>query len=341
MIFIGPTNWVLGALLILGAYLTYSAAKIVYNSILPDIAGPDERDKVSSVGWAIGYMGGGVLLAINFVWSLFIDDKGLLARLSLSSAGVWWMLFAIIAVIKLRHLPKAAESLTPVTGSVLTAGFRELRATFRAARAYPLTLWFLIAYLVYYDGISTVTSMAAVYADKELKLEETFLLTTILVVQFVAFGGALLLGRLSELWGAKRTIMGGLVIWIAVVVVAYFVQEGAKWQFFALAMVLAVVLGGTQALSRSAFSGMIPKGKEAEYFSLYEVSSSGTSFLGPVLFGLTLQFSGSYRYAILAMILFFVVGLALLSRINVRQAIVDAGNTPPASLKESSRKVAV
>jgi UMF1 family MFS transporter len=341
MIFIGETSWVLGALLILGAYLTYSAAKIVYNSILPDIAGPDERDKVSSVGWAIGYMGGGVLLAINFVWSFFIDDKALLARFSLSSAGVWWMLFAIIAVVKLRHLPKPAESLTPVTGSVFTAGFRELRKTLRQARAYPLTLTFLIAYLIYYDGISTVTSMAAVYADKELHLEETFLLTTILVVQFVAFGGALLLGRLAERWGAKRTIMGGLVVWIAVVVVAYFVQEHAQWQFFSLAIVLALVLGGTQALSRSAFSGMIPRGKEAEYFSLYEVSSSGTSFLGPVLFGLTLQFTDSYRYAILAMILFFVVGLALLSRINVRKAIVDAGNTPPASMKESSRKVAV
>jgi UMF1 family MFS transporter len=322
--------------LILGAYLTYSAAKIVYNSILPDLAGPNERDRVSSIGWAIGYMGGGVLLAINFVWSFFLDDKALLARLSLSSAGVWWMLFAIIAVVKLRHLPKPQEALTPVKGSVLTAGFRELRSTLRQARAYPLTLAFLIAYLIYYDGISTVTSMAAVYADKELKLEETDLLTTILVVQFVAFGGALLLGRLAERRGAKRTIMGGLVVWIGVVVLAYFVQAGQWGQFFALAMVLAIVLGGTQALSRSAFSGMIPKGKEAEYFSLYEVSSSGTSFLGPVLFGLTLQFTDSYRSAILAMIVFFVVGLAILSRIDIRKAILAAGNTPPASLRDRS-----
>ena len=156
------------------------------------------------------------------------------------------------------------------------------------------------------------------------------------MVQFVAFGGALLLGKLADRWGAKRTIMAGLVVWIAVVVAAYFVQAGAGGQFFALAIVLAVVLGGTQALSRSAFSGMIPRGKEAEYFSLYEVSSSGTSFLGPVLFGLTLQFSGSYRSAILAMIVFFVVGMVILSRINVHKAIVAAGNTPPASLSRDA-----
>lgn len=331
MFFVGRTDWQLGAALFLVAFLAYSCAKVVANSMLPDLASADDRDRVSSVGWAISYIGGGLLLAGNFVLSFVLTDTGLLARISLCSAGVWWGFFALVPLWTLRDAPRAAAP--PVrTGSVLTAGFRELGDTLRNLRAFPLTLLFLLAYLVYYDGISTVTTLAADYGQKELRLGESTLLSAILMVQFVAFGGALLLGRLAGRFGAKRVVAGSLVVWIGTVVWAFFLTAGSALQFYALAFVLSIVLGGSQALSRSLFSSMIPRGKEAEYFSLYEISSSGTSALGPLLFGLALQNTGSYRVAIVSLVLFFVVGLALLLRVNVRKAIQAAGNPEPAVL---------
>ena len=332
MILIGRTSWQLGALLFLAAFLSYSCGKIVANSILPDIAGPDERDRVSSVGWAISYVGGGVLLALNVIASFLIEDRGTLARLALCSAGVWWAIFMLVPLRLLRHLPRSPIAARPIEGSVLTAGFRELGHTIRGLRAVPLTLLFLLAYLIYYDGITTVTTLASDYGEKELKLGDTVLLGTILVVQFTAFCGALLLGRLADRWGAKRVVAASLVIWIGVVLVAYVLQAGSAIQFIGLALVLSIVLGGTQALSRSLYSGMIPAGREAEYFSLYEFSASGTSFLGPLIFGLTLQNTGSYRIAIVSLVVFFVVGLAILLTVNVRRAVLEAGNVPPATL---------
>ncbi|GAB3889050.1 MFS transporter [Kibdelosporangium lantanae] len=266
MWFVRDTDWQLGSLLLIFAYITYSAAKVVMNSLLGDLADANDRDRISSVGWASGYVGGGLLLAINFVFSFFIDDKALLARLSLGSAGLWWALFALIPVFLLRNLPRSTPERT-IKGSVLTAGFKELGDTFRKLREYPQSLLFLVAYLVYYDGISTLTALSADYGEKELKLSDTVLLSAILIVQFAAFGGALLLGKLAERWGAKRVISYSLVVWIFVVVAAYFLQAGAAIQFYALAGLLSIVMGGTQALSRSLYSNMIPKGKEAEFFS--------------------------------------------------------------------------
>lgn len=331
MWFVRDTDWQLGSLLLIFSYITYSAAKVVMNSLLGDLADANDRDRISSIGWASGYIGGGLLLAINFVFSFFIDDKALLARLSLGSAGLWWALFALIPVFLLRNLPRSTPE-REIKGSVLTAGFKELGDTFRKLRAYPQSLLFLVAYLVYYDGISTLTALSADYGEKELKLSDTVLLSAILIVQFAAFGGALLLGKLAERWGAKRVISYSLVVWIFVVVAAYFLQAGAAIQFYALAGLLSIVMGGTQALSRSLYSNMIPKGKEAEFFSLYEVSSSGTSALGPLLFGLALQNTGSYRIAIFSLILFFVVGLIIVLKVNVPKAVAEAGNTLPRSL---------
>ncbi|MGH3857207.1 MAG: MFS transporter [Pseudonocardiaceae bacterium] len=331
MVFVGRTDWVLGSVLFTVAFVSYSCAKVVYNSLLPDLADPDRRDRVSSVGWAAGYIGSGILLGINFGSSFLIADSALLARLSLCSAGLWWAIFSLVPLRILRHLPPTATQRGPVAGSMLSSGFRELGDTLRNLRRFPSTLLFLAAYLVYYDGISTVSTLSADYGQKELRLGETTLLSAILMVQFTGFGGALLLGRLAERCGAKRVVTASLVVWIGVVFAAYFLQVGSALQFYALALVLSIVLGGTQALSRSLFSGMIPKGKEAEYYSLYEISSSGTSALGPLLFGLTLQNTGSYRAAISSLVVFFVVGLALLLGVNVRKAILAVGNTPPAT----------
>jgi UMF1 family MFS transporter len=321
------SNWQLGAALFVVAFVGYSCATVVNYALLIDVASSADRDRVSSQGWALAYIGGGLLLAADFVLSLFLRDKALLARISLCSAGVWWALFNIKPWQLLRGLPRA-----PVAASaepVLLAGFRQLRHTLAELRRYRLTVAFLIAFLVYNDGIQTVTTVAAQYGDKELQLDDTVLLSAILLVQFVAFGGAIWLGRLAERFGAKRVVLGSLVVWLLLVLAAYFVRAGVAWQFYLLAIGIALVLGGSQALSRSMFSRLIPPGCEAEYFGFYEISDSGTSWLGPLIFGLAYQLSGSYRSALVSLVAFFVLGFVLLLRVPLRAAIAQAGNTAP------------
>lgn len=332
MWFITPTSWQLGTILYAVAFICYSCAIIVYNSILPDLAGPDDRDRVSSVSTAWGYLGGGIVLLANLIASFLIADTTVLARLSLASAGIWWLVFAIVPLRRLKGLPKHPAAGERRTGSVLTDGFRQLGHTLASLRRFPLTLLFLAAFLIYNDGLSTVTTVAADYGEKELGLSDTVLLPAILMVQFVAFGGALLLGRMAAKVGAKRVLMGALGGWIGVVLIAYVLQRGVAWQFFLVAFLLAIVLGGVLALSRSLFSSMIPAGREAEYFSFYEISADGTSALGPALFGIALQTTGSYRSALGSLLIFFVVGLVLLALVPARRAIEAAGNVPPHTL---------
>jgi UMF1 family MFS transporter len=331
MIAVRGTNWQLGAALFVVAFLGYSCATVVNYALLVDVAGTAERDRVSSTGWALAYVGGGLVLAGDFGLSLFLDDKALLARISLCSAGLWWGLFNLRSWQLLAGLPRATGWSGASSGAepVLLAGFRQLRRTLAGVRRYRLTVAFLVAFLVYNDGIQTVTTIAAQYGDKELHLDDTVLLSAILLVQFVAFGGALLLGRLAERFGAKRVVLGSLVGWLLLVLAAYFVRSGTAWQFYLLAVGIALVLGGSQALSRSMFSRLIPAGSEAEYFGFYEISDSGTSWLGPLIFGLAYQLSGSYRSALVSLVVFFVAGFVLLARVPLRAAIEQAGNAAP------------
>jgi MFS transporter, UMF1 family len=329
--FLHGTNYLLGAGLFLVANLSFGASVVVYNAFLPEIAGPDERDTVSSMGWALGYLGGGLLLGLNLALFANAGRLGLrpadAARISLASAGVWWAVFTLVPLATLRA--GAPVRRLPSGDSYLRAGFRQLAHTLRGAGQYPHTLLFLAAYLLYNDGVQTVINMSSQFGQEELGLPLDTLTQVILMVQFVAFFGSLLFNAVAKRLGSKRAIMLSLVIWTGTVVYAYAVLE-TRAQFFALGAVIALVLGGSQALSRSVYSLMIPRGREAEYFSLYEVSERGTSWLGPLLFGLALQFSGSYRVAILSVVVFFVVGLVLLAGVDVRRAAIEAGNQPPA-----------
>ncbi len=331
MIAVRGSDWQLGAVLFVVAFLGYSCATVVNYALLVDVSGPGERDRVSSYGWALAYIGGGLLLAGDFVLSLFLDDKALLARISLCTAGLWWALFNLRSWRLLAGLPRTTgwPGVSSAGEPVLLAGFRQLRRTLAGMRRYPLTVAFLLAFLVYNDGIQTVTTVAAQYGDKELHLDDTVLLSAILLVQFVAFAGALWLGRLAERFGAKRVVLGSLVCWLLLVLAAYLVRSGTAWQFYLLAVGIAVVLGGSQALSRSMFSRLIPAGSEAEYFGFYEISDSGTSWLGPLIFGLAYQLTGSYRSALASLVIFFVAGFVLLARVPMRAAISQAGNVAP------------
>ena len=334
MCLVTGSSWQLGAALLFVANVCLGASLVVYDALLCEIATPEERDAVSSRGWALGYLGGGVLLAANLALVTAHDAVGIstetAVRVSLLSAGLWWGLFTVIPFRGLRRLPRreAADSAAgPGRGS-----FAQLASTLRGARRYPMTLLFLLAYLFYNDGIQTVIGAASVYGAKQLGLETSFLIAAILVVQFVAFGGALLFGRLAARFGSKRAIVGGLVVWMVVVSAGYLLPEGRPLPFLALAVAIGVVLGGTQALSRSFYSQLVPRGREAEYFSLYQACERGTSWLGTLVFGLVHQWTDSYRPAIVALVGFFAVGLALLVRVDARRAVADAGNPVPRNL---------
>ncbi|MEV4693316.1 MFS transporter [Micromonospora chalcea] len=331
--FVTGERYLLGGALFLIANISFGAAVVVYNSFLPQLGGPDERDGISSRGWAIGYLGGGLLLALNLVAVTMLSEEGNaqrtldLARWSIVSAGVWWAAFTLIPLRWLREHPTAAA--LQAGGNVLTDGFRQLGRTLREIKAYPLTLYFLLAFLVFNDGIQTVITLASQYGTEELRLEQSTLIVTILLVQFLAFGGALALGALARRIGAWKTVLLSLVLWTGVIIAAFRLPAEAPVPFMILGGCIGLVLGGSQALSRSLFSQLIPAGKEGEYYGFYEISDKGTSWLGPLAFGLVFQLTSSYRVGLVSLLIFFVVGFALLAAVPMRRAIIAAGNTPP------------
>lgn len=318
--------YLLGGALFLIANLAFGGAIVLYNAFLPDIAPEEERDSISSKGWGIGYLGGGLLLLLNLLLYQNAAAVGitetLAVRISLGSAGVWWALFAIYPLARLRqrapvrHLRKGEH--------LFSTGFLQLFHTIRDMRKLPMTLLFLLAFLIYNDAIQAVITLSGQYGADYLKIPMGTLTMAILMVQFVAFAGALLFNQVAKWITAKNAVLLALVVWTLLMVAMFAVTTTVG--FFLAAAVVALVMGGSQALSRSLFSLMIPKGKEAEYFSLYEVSDKGTSWLAPLLFGLTLQHTGSYRLAILSLIVFFVLGFLVLWRVDVRRAAVEAGN---------------
>jgi UMF1 family MFS transporter len=327
MFFLDGERYLLGGLLLIVANASQSVAMMLCNSYLPRIAAPEERDAVSSRGWAFGYASGALVLVAHLVLYLAHDSfgvsEGQAVRICLASAGLWWGVFTVIPLRRLRDRGAAPAREATATG------WRQLAATLRDMRRHPLTLSFLLAYLVYNDGIQTVISQASIYGSKELDLGQSTLIGAVLLVQVLAVAGALALGRLARRYGAKRTILGSLAAWTLVLAAGYFLPAGAPVWFFVLASGIGLVLGGSQALSRSLFSHLVPPGKEAEYFSAYELSDRGTSWLGPLLFGLTYQLTGSYRDAIISLVAFFLLGFLLLARVPVRRAIADAGNPVP------------
>ncbi len=329
MFFLDGDRYLLGGLLLVVANAAQSVAMMLYNSYLPQIAPPEERDAVSSRGWAFGYAAGSLVLVANLVLYTGHESFGLsesaAVRVCLASAGLWWGAFALIPLRRLRDRRSGQKP----AGEPTAPGFRQLAGTVRHMRRHPLTLAFLLAYLVYNDGIQTVISQASIYGSEELGLGQSTLIGAVLLVQVLAVAGALGMGRLARTYGAKRTILGSLVAWTVTLAAGYHLPAGAPAWFFVLAAGIGLVLGGSQALSRSLFSHLVPHGKEAEYFSAYEMSDRGMSWLGPLLFGLTYQLTGSYRDAIISLVAFFVIGFVLLARVPVRQAIADAGNPVP------------
>jgi UMF1 family MFS transporter len=333
---VAGSNWGLGVVLFVLGQVGYGVSIAIYYSFIPEIATADERDGLSARGWAFGYLGSGTVLAVQLALVLGGEAIGIsegdAARLAFVISGVWWAAFTTIPLRRLRRHQQPHARADERGVSVLTGGFRELRDTLRHARAYPLTLAFLGTYLIYTDGIATVANVSAQYGEAELKFDSDVLITTILIVQFIAFFGGMLHGLVARRIGAKKTIMISLVVWVLVIGAAYFVQAGQQIQFYGLAVGIGLVLGGTNAMSRSLFSQMVPPGKEAQYFSVYEIGERATSWMGPALFAAIAQATGSYRPAIISLVIFFFVGLVLLYFVPVRRAIRAVGNREPAVL---------
>lgn len=328
MFFLKGSDYLMGGLLFLIANVAFGAAEVIYNSLLPEIAAPEDRDTVSSKGYAYGYIGGGVLLALNL--ALFMGagkigiTEGMAVRISLSSAGAWWAVFTIPTLIAV-HDRGPAQRLERGQNAVTTT-VQHLAQSLKSLGHFPQAALFLVAFLLYNDAIQTVIALASQFGSDELKIPQAQMTLTILMVQFVAFFGSLGFNWVASKTSAKRAVAVSLVIWISVVVYIFWVTTMV--QFFLMAAVVALVLGGSQALSRSLFAQLVPKGREAAYYGVYEITDKGTSWICPIIFGLALQFTKSFRVAILSLVFFFVAGLLVLLKVNVAQGERDVAAQP-------------
>jgi UMF1 family MFS transporter len=343
LFFITGSLYTIGGALFILANLCFGASIVFYNAFLPEITTEDKRDKVSSRGYALGYLGGGLLLALNLALVVWAQSKNnsaavsLAVRLSLLSAGVWWGGFAILTFTRLKERGTARR--LPPGKNYLSIGFSETIKTFRELGRLRHTLKYLLGYLLFNDGIQTVIVMSGVFLEQELFISRglepnrSFLLGLILVVQFAAFVGALLFERIAKAIGTKNAILLSLVLWSAIVIYAYGFLETVTQAWF-MGASIAIVLGGSQALSRSLFSRMIPAGREASFFGIYEISERGTSWIGPLVFGIVVTATNSYRQAILSLIVFFIGGMVILFFTNTDRAVHEAGNVLPEEVEE-------
>jgi UMF1 family MFS transporter len=321
MYFIQRGDLGLAAGLYLVASIAASGSFVFYESLLPHIASQEEVDRVSTAGYALGYVGGGILLALNLAWiqnpALFGIPAGTLpARLSFVSVAVWWLVFSIPVMRRVPEPPRVLEADEAPAQGVVRVAFTRLAETFHELRGYRNAFLFLAAFLLYNDGIATIQKMAAPYAT-ELGISATVIIFSIVLVQFLGLPFSFLFGALAGRLGTKRAIFLGLLVYVGISVYGFFIQTGRD--FLILALLVGMVQGGTQALSRSLFATMIPRHKSGEFFGFYSVFSKFAGIFGPLLFALVIGQLGSSRYGILSVITFFVVGAVLLSLVDTQE----------------------
>ena len=317
-------------LLFLGSQVCFVGGNVFYDAFLPQIASEDKMDTVSARGYAFGYVGGSLQFAIALGLIAMHETVGIsltmAARIGMAMTGIWWAGWTLLTLKYLKEvktpyeLPEKYRN-QPKTLAYLTVGISRTIATAKKVGRFKHLTLFLIAYMIYNDGIHTVTSMATIYGTEELKLSTTALMVTLLLVQVVAIGGALIFSQLAGRIGARRSVMFALVLWSGVVTYGYFIHTATE--FFILGIVVGIVLGGTQALSRSFYGAMIPEEASAEFYGFYSVFSKFSSIWGPITFGIIKQVTGSARLAIISLMVFFIVGLVLLGFVNEAKAKAD------------------
>lgn len=322
------------------ANIGYVGANVFYDALLPGLVTKDRMDRVSSKGYAYGYVGGGLYLALAMVLIFLSGDDGITglsssgaARIAIFGSGVWWMVFTAYS---LRRMPETGSPLQlptryagiPTWRAYPAVGFRKTLATVRTLGRFPQLLLFVVAYIFYNDGIQTVIGISGAYAEDTLQLSLAVIGLGFLVVQFVAFGGALLFGVMADRMGSKRAILWSLGVWTLITVAAYFLPAGRILPFLGVAIVIGVVLGGVQALSRSLYATMIPEESAAEFFGFYTVFSKFSAIWGPLVFAIVSGATGSGRPAILAIAGFFLVGGTLLAMVNSERAAAQGREWP-------------
>ncbi|PST82972.1 MFS transporter [Pedobacter yulinensis] len=305
----------LSVVLFVLAAIGFWGSLVFYNSYLPEIATPDRQDNVSAKGFTYGYIGSVILQIICFVFVFFpgafgLSGEGQASRLSFLLVGLWWMGFA---QIPFKALPKGSPNFNRADKNVMTSGFKELQKVWTEVKRMAHLKRFLFAFFFYSMGVQTVMLMATIFGEKELELSTTKLIGTILLLQLVAIPGALLMSYLSKRFlGNLRVLIGVIIIWIGCCLAAYFVRT--EYQFYALAAVVGLIMGGIQALSRSTYSKYLPQDSpdHTSYFSFYDVAEKVALVLGMFSFGYIEEFTGSMRNSTLALALFFVAGLIFL-----------------------------
>ncbi|MFL6468096.1 MAG: MFS transporter [Pyrinomonadaceae bacterium] len=324
------------SLLFIASTMCFAAANVFYNAYLIDVTSADKRDKISSYGYGLGYLSGFIMLMLNL---LFISNAGSFGfttgeavRICFLAAALWWGIFAAITFVLLKS--RDAVKSVPSNKNLITVGFGELWQTLKELRRLRYTMLFLIAYLFYNDGIQTVILQSSVFisyelfTSKGLENDNSFLIIIFAIAQISAAAGAFLFERIARFLGSKHTIILSLFIWCAIVVYAY-ALFATKTQAYVMGAVIGMVLGSAQALSRSLYSQMIPAGRESAFFGLYEISEKGTSWMGQLMFTIIVGATGSFRHAILGLIVFFVIGSVILVFTDTTKAIHEAGNLTP------------
>jgi UMF1 family MFS transporter len=329
MFFVHHGDYMLALTLFVIAMIAATASVVFYEALLPHICSPDEVDRVSSAGYALGYVGGGVLLALNLAWiikpawfglpagpNLSESQATLPVRLAFLSVAVWWLGFSYPLFRRVREPVRTFERDERLDESVLITPFVRMRETLRALRGFKQAFIALLAFMVYNDGIQTIQKMAAAYGT-EIGIGQQALIGALLLVQFVGIPFSFLFGSLASRLGAKQTILLGLCVYTVISILGYFMRTATH--FFVLAGLTGMVQGGTQALSRSLFASLIPAYKSGEFFGFYSVFEKFASIFGPLLFAVTIRVSGSSRNAILSVIVFFALGAVLLTRVKVQE----------------------
>jgi len=314
-------GWEYAALLFVVANIGVAASQVFYDSLLPHIAAPDEFDRVSTTGFALGFLGGGVLLIVNLAWILSPGTFGLpdtvaAIKLSFISVAFWWLIFSIPLLRRVPEPPRALERDETGSENAIRVALVRVWETFHELRGYKDAFLMLVAFLLYNDGIQTIIRMAAIYGA-EIGIDRNAQIAAFVVVQFTGIPCSFLFGSLAGRVGAKRAIYFALVIYTGISMLGYFMTT--TWQFFALAFLVGTVQGGSQALSRSVFARMIPKRKSSEYFGFFSVFEKFAGIAGPALFATSVTVFGSSRAAVLSVILFFIAGGIVLTYVNIAE----------------------
>lgn len=323
LFFVGEGAWLAAISLFIVASIGFFLAMVFYDSLIVDVCSSNEYDQVSALGYGLGYLGGGLLLAINVAMTLEpgwfgLADRAAAVRWSFASVALWWALFSLPVLL---FVDERRDSTTPGAVAALRAGLTELRATASRILGERAVWMFLLAYWLYIDGVHTIIRMAVDFG-LNLGFGQTSLITALLLVQFIGFPAAVGFGWLASRWDTKKAIYLGLCVYAGVTAWGYFLAE--VWQFYVMAGVIGLVQGGVQSLSRSYFARLIPEGKAGEYFGIYNMMGKFAAVIGPLLVGVTAALSGSARLSILSVLVLFVAGGFLLTRVDAR----DAPGTP-------------